>query len=115
MYDDGLLYEGCVNSGTLTGKITNDSNTPCNGAGIDISFTVSGGLPLGLSSSAVIAADGFSFFDAGFIADQTVRILQTGTNIWFNYRVISGAVAVPQGEVYAPYTCQSTTTTTTTI
>lgn len=115
MYNDGVLYQGCLNSGTLTGKITNDSSTPCNGAGTDISFTVSTGLQLGLSSSSVIAADGFSFFGAGFTSQQVVRILQTGTNVWFNYVVLNDVVAVPQDAgAYTPYTCPTTTTTTTT-
>jgi len=106
MYNDGVLYQGCLNSGTLTGKITNDSSTPCNGNGIDISFTIPTGAALGLTNSGIIAADGFSFFGAGFIADQNVRILQTGTNIWFNYRVLSDAVAVPQDTgAYTPYSC----------
>lgn len=106
MYNDGVLYQGCLNSGTLTGKITNDSSTPCNGAGTDISFTVSAGLQLGLSSSAVIAADGFSFFGAGFTSQQVVRILQTGTNVWFNYVVLNDVVAVPQdANAYSPQNC----------
>lgn len=106
MYNNGVLYEGCVNSGTLTGKATNNSSTPCNGAGIDITFTVSDGLPLGYSSSAVIAAGGFDFIAAGFTEQQTIRILQTGTNVWFNYKVINGVVAVPiDNTAYTPFYC----------
>jgi hypothetical protein len=104
----------CINAGTLTGKATDTSSTPCYGNGIDITFTSLYGFNLGYN--AIQAAGGFGFIDAGFTAQQQIRILQTGSNQWFTYTVQSNNFATyTDGPcAYVANACPSTTTTTTT-
>ena len=111
----GALVQECINAGTLTGKATDTSSTPCYGNGIDITFTSLYGFNLGYN--AIQAAGGFGFIDAGFTAQQQIRILQTGSNQWFTYTVQSNNFATYTAGpcAYVANVCPSTTTTTTTV
>lgn len=112
---NGALLQECLNAGTLTGKITTVSSVPCNGNGTDITFTSTLGFSLGYR--AIVAAGPFTFSGAGFTIGSNIRLLQTGTNVWFTYNILNDIVAVPVDSPcnYSPNTCPATTTTTTTV
>lgn len=110
---NGALIQECLNAGTLTGKITTESSVPCNGNGTDITFTSTLGFSLGYR--AIVAAGPFTFSGAGFTIGSNIRLLQTGTNVWFTYNILNDIVAIPVDSPcnYSPNTCPTTTTTTT--